>query len=149
MLQRSLLLLIAATLLAFAETGNASEILVDEPAEVEGTEDCVRIRAIRRTEVLDDRNVLFHMTGGRIYRNFLPRRCPSLSMRKAFMYETRINQLCRADRITIVDSVGIGAMRGPSCGLGRFYPVSENEVKSLKEQIERAREAGITSPDPE
>ncbi len=150
MLQRSLvLLIIGTTLLASGKTGDASEILVDEPEEVEGTENCVRIRAIRRTEVLDDRNVLFHMTGGKISRNFLPRRCPSLSMRNAFMYETRISQLCRSDRITIVDSVGIGAMRGPSCGLGRFYPVTENEVESLKQQIKIAKEAGITSPDPE
>ena len=136
--------------LGLAGSAGASEILVDEPEEVEGTEDCIYLPMLRRTEVLDDRNILFEMTGGKIYRNFLPRRCRTLSSRQSFMYESRASRLCRSDRIRIIDSMAMGTgMAGPSCGLGKFYPVTENEVKAMKEQIRVAKEAGITSPDPQ
>ncbi len=143
--------LVCALALSLFMSGGAhsSEILVDEPEEVEGTEDCVWVRMLRRTEILDDRNILFYMTGDKVYRNFLPRRCPGLSRHEAFSYETRISQLCRADRITVLDSLGFGGIPGPSCGLGKFYPVTENEIESMREQIETAKEAGITGPDPE
>ena len=142
-------IVIASLSLALAGSVIASEILVDEPEAVEGTEDCIYLRMLRNTEVLDDRNILFHMSGGRIYRNFLPRRCSSLSNRKAFMYESRASRLCRHDRIQVIDSMTLGTGLGPSCALGRFYPVSDNEVEAMKEQIRVAKEAGITSPDPE
>ena len=135
--------------LTMAVPAAGSEILVDEPEAVEGTEDCVWTRTLRRTEVLDDRNILFFMTGGKIYRNFLPRRCHSLSNRRAFSYETRVSQLCRSDRITVLDTLGFGGVPGPSCALGKFYPVTENEVEAMREQIETAKEAGITGPDPQ
>jgi len=141
---------VVGLILGSAGSAGANEILVDEPEEVEGTEDCIYLRMLRRTEVLDDRNILFEMTGGKIYRNFLPRRCHSLSNRESFMYESRASRLCRSDRIRVIDSMSMGAgMSGPSCALGKFYPVSENEVKAMKEQIRVAKEAGITSPDPE
>ena len=149
-MMRATVTIALAVLLGTIGSATASEILVDEPEEVEGTEDCIYLRMLRSTDVLDDRNILFEMTGGKVYRNFLPRRCHSLSIRKSFMYESRASRLCRSDRIRVIDSMSMGTgLTGPSCALGKFYPVSENEVKAMKEQIRVAKEAGITSPDPQ
>jgi hypothetical protein len=49
------------------------------------------------------------------------------------MYRTSLNQLCDLDIITVLNSLGFGFMRGPSCGLGSFQPVTEDEVALLKE----------------
>lgn len=45
-------------------------------------EHCVSLRRIDRTEVVDDRNILFHMRGGNVYLNNLPHKCPGLGWRK-------------------------------------------------------------------
>jgi len=109
-------------------------------------EKCVRLRSIDRTEVIDDWNVLFHMRGGDIYRNQLPNRCPGLGFRESFMYKTSLSQLCNVDIITVIDQYGSGIQRGASCGLGLFYPVTEDDVKALKEDIEKKKK-GLASQD--
>ncbi|WP_405233258.1 hypothetical protein [Lentisalinibacter salinarum] len=65
-------------------------------------EQCLSLIRIERSEVVDDRNILFHMRNGDIYRNQLPYRCSGLSP-------------------------------GASCGLGHFYPVTEEQAEKLKE----------------
>ena len=104
---------------------------------------CVSAGGIESTEVLDDQNILFHMRGGRTYRNFLPRRCPGLS-RRPFSYQTRGAQLCSVDVITVLENVGgIGPRPGATCSLGGFYPVTDAEVDAIKLEIERIRELGL------
>jgi hypothetical protein len=96
-------------------------------------EQCVSLARIDRTEVVDDQNILFYMNDGTIYRNHLPYRCPGLGVRESFMYRTSLNQLCNVDIITVLDDIGFGFSPGPSCGLGMFYPMSEEDVQMLKE----------------
>ena len=51
----------------------ASEILMrPEPVN------CVSLIRIRRTDIVDDHNILFYMNDGVIYQNKLPNRCPGL-----------------------------------------------------------------------
>ena len=47
-------------------------------ADAQNVKDCVSIRRIDRTEIIDDRTIVFHMIGKEIYLNKLPRRCPGL-----------------------------------------------------------------------
>ena len=84
---------------------------------------CINLRNIRSTSVVDDKTIDFHMSGNQVYRNTLPNKCPQLGFERAFAYQTSISQLCSVDIITVIVQ-GSSSMRGASCGLGQFTPVS-------------------------
>jgi len=96
-------------------------------------EQCLSLIRIDRSEVIDDRNIIFHMQNGDLYRNQLPYRCPGLALHDTFMYRTSLNQLCNLDIITVMDSIGFGLSPGASCGLGHFYPITEEQAGKLRE----------------
>ncbi len=105
--------------------------LADEPLE-EGGERCLRSRSITKTDVIDDYNILFYLRGRAIYRNTLPRRCTGLARDRRFMYRTTISRICDRDTISILHDSGSGISPGRSCRLGRFHPISKDEVQALK-----------------
>jgi len=84
------------------------------------TVDCVQIRNIQNTRVLDDRTIDFVMNNRQVYRNTLPNSCPSLAFEERFMYKTSLSQLCSVDIITVLQQWGGGLAPGASCGLGKF-----------------------------
>lgn len=96
-------------------------------------EHCISVNLIDRTDVIDDRNILFYMRDDRVYRNILPHRCPGLRFEETFMYRTSLGQLCDVDIITILDDMGFGLRMGASCGLGMFHPITEQEAEDLKQ----------------
>lgn len=83
---------------------------------------CVQTSRIRETRVRDDRTIDFYMDGGRVYRNRLPQSCPDLGFEERFGYETSTDQLCNVDIIHVLHSSP--PMRGASCGLGEFQPIT-------------------------
>jgi hypothetical protein len=83
---------------------------------------CIPLNQIRETRVRDDRTIDFYTRGRTVYRNVLPNSCPSLGFERRFAYKTSINQLCNVDIITVFSSPPV--MRGASCGLGEFQPVT-------------------------
>ena len=87
--------------------------------------DCIPIRQIRETRVRSDNVIDFYMLGGKVYRNTLPYSCSRLGFEEAFSYSTSLSELCGVDIITVISrSGGPGAFAGPSCGLGKFQPVT-------------------------
>lgn len=134
--------LASAVILCACATEPRDRVVAFEPDPNLPFDRCVSVGGIDRTEVLDDQNILFRMRGGRVYRNFLPRRCPGLA-RNAFSYRARGSQLCSVDVITVLENVGIGARQGATCSLGGFYPVTAAEVDAIKLEIERIRELGL------
>jgi hypothetical protein len=98
----------------------------------ENAERCISLNRIDRTHVLDDQQILFYMRGKDVYLNRLPRRCGGLSTHKRFTYRTSMSQLCNLDMITVLTSAGGGMMRGATCGLGHFYPITEDEADALR-----------------
>lgn len=84
---------------------------------------CVPIVGIRETRVRSDDVIDFYMRGGQVYRNTLPQSCPQLGFEEAFSYATSLSELCSVDIITVINRSGPG-VRGPSCGLGEFQPVT-------------------------
>jgi hypothetical protein len=84
---------------------------------------CINLRNIRGTKVIDDKTIDFHMAGKKVFRNTLPNRCPQLGFERAFAYQTSISQLCSVDIITVIVQ-GSPSMRGATCGLGQFTPIS-------------------------
>jgi len=83
---------------------------------------CVQPSRIRETRVRDDSTIDFYMIGGQVYRNKLPQSCPQLGFEERFGYETSINQLCSVDIIHVL--MTSPPMRGASCGLGQFQPIT-------------------------
>ena len=125
------LLILAPATSAFAE---------DDGDVGEGGERCIDTRRISDTQIIDQQNILFRMRDHTIYHNELPHRCPGLRRGKAFSYRTTISRLCSNDSITLLDTFGMGMTRGPSCGLGKFRPVSKEEAEALRDGENRELE---------
>ena len=121
------MLITTASNATFAKEGS------DEKLE-DRSKRCVSLARIKRTDVVDDQNILFYMNGRKVYLNKLPHKCHGLARADAFMYRTSMSQLCDLDIITVLDNIGFGFMRGPSCGLGTFYPIDKERAKELKGQ---------------
>jgi hypothetical protein len=102
---------------------------------------CVPLRSIDRTDVIDDYNILFYMRGPDIYHVRLPHRCPGLRIADSFMYSTSLTVLCDLDIIRPLRNIGGGFSPGVGCGMGRFIPITKEEVALLKNR-DVAIEAG-------
>jgi len=122
---------------------NEAEARAQESTEAAGDESldanlfgesrkCVNVRRISRTDVLDDRSILFYMYGSEILLNKLPHRCSGLRMADAFSYDVRTSQLCDIDMIRVVRTFGGGLSPGIGCPLGKFQQVSEEQVMFLR-----------------
>jgi hypothetical protein len=99
----------------------------------DGMRDCVRLRTVRRTEVIDDLNILFYMRGSTVYHNILPRRCKGLAREDRFSYKSSIGQLCRRDMIRVLYNDPFGLSEGNACQLGAFHKITKEDALALKE----------------
>jgi len=122
----------AAASCALLATAGAAETPPPRVAgdEAAGTRDCLAMSAIttRRAEGPD--SLYFETLGGGAYVNRLAGRCPGLQQASrgfgALAFEVHGGQLCRGDRVRVVES-SAGAARGLQnsipCPLGDFVPV--------------------------
>jgi len=110
-------------------------------AQDEGDEPrrCVPLTSIDRTEVIDDKHVVFYLSGRRIYVNELNRACIGLEREGRFSYRSSTGLLCRGDTITVLEDSAFGGLRdGFSCGIGMFEPADEDLLAILKGDEEPA-----------
>lgn len=105
----------------------------DEPAHDDNTRKCISVRSIRNTDIIDDRNILFHTSGKRVYHNILPRRCSGLAREDRFSYSTTIGSLCDLDTINVLHRDISGFRQGIACRIGLFHEITEEDAKALKE----------------
>jgi hypothetical protein len=119
-------LLVTATL-AIGATAYAD----DAPADSEKLERCVQLRSIKQTKILDDQNILFYTNNNKNYKNHLPYPCGGLASADSFMYRTSESKLCNVDMITVLNKLGTSFMPGPSCGLGMFEPLDQQQLDAL------------------
>jgi hypothetical protein len=96
--------------------------------------DCINTHLIDHTEVVDDNTILFVAKTGDSYRNDLPNRCPELRSEQRFMYRVTTSQLCSTDTITVLNQDGFGFTPGPTCGLGKFAPITADEAADLEQK---------------
>ena len=122
---RALLCLMSLALLSASGAAIAGGKKADNLRPAGKAVNCVQLRQIDNTRVLDDKTIDFHMLGGRIYRNTLPHSCPGLGFEEKFLYKTSLSQLCSVDVITVLRNAGGGLDRGASCGLGKFQPMAK------------------------
>ena len=90
---------------------------------------------IRRTEVLSDRFVAFHMRGGDKFLVQFSRRCVGLRPRGPIRLESRSFQLCAMDSIQGRFSLGLGGSWGPRCLIPGFEPVSAEQLQFVQEAL--------------
>ncbi len=84
---------------------------------------CIPIVQIEESRVRSDQVIDFVMRGrDQVYRVDLGRPCPELGFEQRFSYETSLSQLCSTDIITVFQTSP--PMRGASCGLAPFQPVT-------------------------
>ena len=125
-----------------AEEISAAEELIGEFEQLDREPvRCIMPSRIDRTEIIDDRTVVFHMRGSDTYLNRLSYDCPRLSREKRFSYDVRTNRLCNVDGIYVLEWWGGSLRRGPGCGLGMFYPITEEEAELLDIDPSEMREA--------
>lgn len=84
--------------------------------------DCIQIRSIQSSRVRDDQTIDFYVGGGKVYRNRLPYKCSGLGFEEKFAFSTSLSRLCSVDTITVLHSSP--GINGPSCGLGKFQPIT-------------------------
>jgi hypothetical protein len=122
------LLFVAVGAAAAGEGTDGADELVPE---IPGTRDCLSLVRIDHTKIVDDSTILFYMLGPDVYVNTLPRRCNGLKRMDAFSYATSLNQLCSLDVIRGLQSFGGELVPGIACGLGKFVPISEEQIELL------------------
>ena len=139
--------LLALTLLlsgaVFAQDDAAEAEAVEETGEDlafdrEG-EQCISTRAIRETQIIDDRTILFRMRGGVVYVNNLTNNCRGLRRERRFSYSPTAGRLCNVDTIRVIEDFGGVIQEGIACGLGSFYPITEEESELLKVEASERR----------
>ncbi len=121
-------ILIVSTLAALTLGATASMSAKKEPAPVRAVGEpvnCVSLRNIRSTNVVDANTIDFKMNSGKTYRNSLPYSCPGLKFEDRFSYRTSTNQLCNVDIVRVLHDYGGHLTEGAGCGLGKFQPVEK------------------------
>ncbi len=110
-----------------------------DPAKDAGNanRDCLGLREIERTDVVDNDTVLFYLHDGDVYRNDLPYACPELKSEDRFLYRVPQDQLCHIDTITVLRDEGFGFREGASCSLGVFKPIDPDAAARLLQQDQR------------
>jgi hypothetical protein len=122
----------------------------EEPVSDPMARECVDLRQVRRTEVVDDRNILFYMRGNLVYHNILPRQCGGLAREDRFSYRVAASRLCRMDDIRVLYNDPNGLREGNHCGLGLFHEITKEDAKAFKEDLQRRPEAApLPMPEPQ
>lgn len=125
-MKKSLLVVAALTALTGGATAGLSAKKEAAPVRAVGEPvNCVSLRNIRSTSVVDNSTIDFKMAGGKIYRNSLPYSCPSLKFEDRFSYRTSLSQLCNVDIVRVLHDYGGRLQEGAGCGLGKFQPVEK------------------------
>ncbi len=115
----------------------------EEEEEEYNTLNCINVKRIRNTKIVDDLRILFYTRGGSDYVNILPRQCRGLSREGRFSYRVSASTLCRQDSIRILHYGGTGLEEGISCRLGNFHEVTEEDIEMILD-----REPRLPPPEP-
>lgn len=120
---------------ATAEEGGAGEVFA---VGREG-ERCITTQSIRETDIIDERTIVFRMHGGDYYVNNLSYRCSGLVRENRFSYRVTAGRLCSVDAIRVIEQFGGRIQEGIGCGLGLFYPITEEEVELMRVEARERR----------
>ena len=132
MIKSVLTLPLAACLLNMSVTTSS---LADEDQTTDReAENCINVRTLRRTDVIDDQHIIFYMSGKTTYLNIMPKLCRGLSRNRRFSYSTTGRSLCSFDAIRILHDSGGGLQQGRLCRLGQFLPITREDAAEIIER---------------
>ena len=121
------------------------EAILNEASDPEAygaQERCIAVRSIRDSEVLDNRHVVFRLSGQKYFLVQFKHDCQRLRRGSSIAYEPRGSQLCRLDNIRAIDDLRYGGT-GPPCSIPGFYEVTKEQVALLKETLKAEQQAEI------
>lgn len=96
---------------------------------------CIGVRQIKSTKVLDDQTIFFRGPGSSGFLNALPRACSNLSREDRFSYRIGSGSaLCSGQIITVLDRFG---RQWGACSLGEFA-----ELKKIKKKDKVSAKSG-------
>lgn len=133
-------LLAAAALRAGAQEA-ATEVATEAADAPSIGQACLNHPQIRRTKVLDDRNIVFVTRDDTIYNNQLPRECPGLRRNSIVNYAVANSRLCSGGLFQVLWQVGVNNFFPAAvCKLGYFVPITEAELEDLTAMTEENRD---------
>jgi len=87
--------------------------------------DCITLRDIRSSRIIDRTAIVYEMSGGRVYVNHPESGASSLDSNDILVTDTHSPQLCSIDIVRLVDN-GSHFPSG-SIGLGKFVPWTKTD----------------------
>lgn len=94
---------------------------------------CLRSSAYTEVEVINPKLLLFHGRGDRMWLNRMRQACVGLRFDDALAFEMRDSRVCDLDTVRGIDTIGgYWSATGARCSLGKFDPVSREQVELLK-----------------
>jgi hypothetical protein len=118
----------------------------------DGMSSCIADPNIRRTQIIDDENIVFVMRDKTIQHNTLARRCPGLRRNSKISLTPADRQVCNGTNFQVLVSVSTGSnstsvtvpgsnerlsvpspnfIPGPVCTLGPFEEIDEERLDDL------------------
>ena len=105
---------------------------------------CVSNLVDRDFEALGEHYLVFDGPGGKMWLNELRGRCPGLDHANSLVFRSRSFQLCELDQFRVSDLFVWERYRRPPwlwvngipCTLGKFQPVTKEQVSALRETLE-------------
>lgn len=109
-----------------------------EPDEA-GPRACLVHSSIKRTRVIDARNIVFVTRDGSHYVSQLSRPCPSMRRNSLLNYPIQSGQLCAGATFAVLMDVGMNRVPTFMCQLGPFLPRTEDEIADLEAMTGESR----------
>ena len=110
-----------------------------DPAEYGEPRNCLSDNEYRSYRALGKRHLLFRGRQGKLWVNVLRGRCPNLDDDSTFIMTPSMGgRLCDTDRFKLVDRLDSlsRASTAPTCILGEFRPVTEDQVTEIEHRLE-------------
>jgi len=133
----TLILLASLLNLPAADSSMADEVADNSPRN------CITLRRIKSTRIVNDLNILFLTSGKTAYLNVLTEQCEGLSRYGQLQYRTTASSLCNLDTIQILTP---GGFSGRSCPLRVFHPVNQKDALAILEGRPEQREPEAMPP---
>ena len=133
-------LVVAALLIVVPASAQEDEASVEANGEASadnGTRTCLSTRRIRHTRIVDDRNVLYFLSGRTVFLNVLRKSCQGLKQVGSFAYASNNGQVCKDDGIALIGGA-LGAMRPvPVCWLGIHRQITRDQADIMMDAAEQ------------
>lgn len=110
-------------------------LAADEYAEEQR---CLSSYAYRNVDVIDEEHVVFRGNGDKLWINKLRQRCIGLRDNDILSFEMRGPRVCDLDTFEAI-SPSLYSIPGAKCSLGKFQPVTPEQVEAIELAVEESR----------